>query len=182
MVRLISMVGSGLIAAGGAVALAFGPAALPEYANELTVVGVLVLTVGLIIVGWRNFHFAAPSTKQKPISGAITMGDSYNNTGNNFGHMGPVYHNHTPPQRKLGAENKAELRAMDRNRLVAVYAAHGDHEALSLAQEIYDFMKTEGFTMTTSVAWVLDSNPVKGVRVITDGGKIAISVGTTDLI
>ena len=62
--------------------MAFGPTAFPELAQQITVAGVIVAVAGL---GMMALAFLFRPAKEGPV-----VGDTYNNPGRNFGHMGPI--------------------------------------------------------------------------------------------
>lgn len=108
------------------------------------------------------------------------MGDQYNNSGNNFGHMGPV-NNFGPIQRDFSspaaAAAREQLLQLPRDKHIKVGAVMGDPEAFALAKQIKAFLDQNGFTNIEAFHQSMFSEPPKGLMMNENAGVIELTVG-----
>lgn len=153
-----------------AVAMTFGAVAYADYATELTWGAIVFAAIALVcmLLTFRSMFGGED---------AAAMGDTYNNSGNNFGHMGPI--NYGRGQRTLSASDKDQLAAnLPRATPIEVRCAWGDQEAFTLATEIHNYLTGAGFTVNEGVNHAMGSEPMKGLQVITDTDPVLIRVGS----
>jgi len=84
-----------------------------------------------------------------------------------------------PQPRVLRDEDKRLLLdKLPRDKPIEITALLGDGEAISLATDIYAFLKANGFKMAdTGISQGVFTGPVNGVQIATGGPKISIVVG-----
>lgn len=80
-----ALVGIGLALLPGGISIGLAAAQIfPTYTSPLVLVGGLVSVVALLSVFWGYWI-----GQKRPLE-VSSMGDTYNNNGKNFGHMGPI--------------------------------------------------------------------------------------------
>jgi hypothetical protein len=134
-----------------------------------------VIGVGIWLILLLTARKSPAASLPTPEKGVIHLGDSYNNNGNNFGHMGPI-HNHGPQPRKMDAALKQQiLNEMPRDKAITVMALVGDAEACQFAEEIHAFLKANGFPLTEDgISQGIFSGVPKGVSFETGSAQLVV--------
>lgn len=102
------------------------------------------------------------------------MGDNNTNYGTNNGWIGSI-HNEAPRRTMTPELRQQLLAAMDKSRVVHVSAPMGDEEAVSYANEAWDFLKSEGYQMAEGgVEQQIRARPIRGseIRLGTPGHAV----------
>jgi hypothetical protein len=96
-------------------------------------------------------------------------------------HSGIGYNNldvYIDPPRTLTPDQKTELTdSLEKEKEVVITSLFGDSESIQFAQQIYDFLKAEGYQVTGVMRSVFNA-PVRGVDVEFEKGKYQLTVGS----
>lgn len=132
--------------------MSFVPSLYPQYAQVGFWGGLAVLVAGLILIGWSLVH----RTKGEQTA----MGDTYNNSGNNFGHMGPVHIGRQ--QFEFTSDIAAELLAkVPKNKAIDVEII-GSQRSQQIGQNIVGFLRANGYSISEVITIGMKVPPPSG--------------------
>lgn len=108
----------------------------------------------------------------------VAVGDSYNNSGYNFGHMGPVNIHTKPAQRTLNGDLKRELLSrLPKNRKINVGWIANNGEAEGFAMEIRSFLRESGYDLDPPSA-IMAAWTVQPLELHDNENGVSLMVGT----
>lgn len=154
-----------LVAVGGGAISPFASFVLPEYAKVGFWVGLVIFAIGTIMLGWAMLQEREHDAE---------MGDTYNNSGTNYGHMGPV---HIGRQEfKLTQSHIHDLLGkMPRGRKIILQVV-GNARAQEMGQSLGRALSQAGYEIENHQIGVLCPSPDSPLTALDKGSHIEITL------
>lgn len=109
----------------------------PEFLPAIYGLIICGTLIGIALSFW-------PQSKKRLVRRRIMAGDSFSNFGNNFGHMGNVFHGPQPYSYNEANKN-ALLNLVSKEKPISVIGTMGCQQSQKMADEIFQHLKSAGY-------------------------------------
>lgn len=148
---------------------AFAQSLFPQYAQWGFYGGLALVLTGIAMFLWAMFHRSTEATGK-----TIAVGDTYNNSGNNFGHMGPI-HIGKPAFELTQDHINQVLGHLTKGRPVIVQAV-GNQRAWGMGEVMANAIRAAGFSVTRENIGMLVPVPESPIAVSHQGNATYVTI------